>query len=179
MRRPFGTVAFGIVSFGLGCVVLSSLVVGCKDTASTITEKSISVAKETTKGIEDGVEKGRKSGESLDGATIVSNAADLAAKGGVSVYAISSEANGSDATITLAFENTSDKPMRITKLEVMALDNEGFVLKPHHAPSELTVAAKAKDKLTFSVASKSDKLAKVRCWDKELEIGPEARKRTP
>lgn len=176
MRRPLGTVAFGI---GIGCIALSSLVAGCKDTASTITEKSISVAKETTKGIEDGVEKGRKSGESLDGATIVSNAADLAAKGAVSVYAVNSPDGGVDSSITLAFENTSDKPIRITKLEVMALDSEGFVLKPQHSPGELTVAPKAKDKLTFSVAGRSDKLAKVRCWDKELEIGPEARKRTP
>lgn len=56
------------------------------------------------------------------------------------------------------------------------LDKEGFAKKPSGVTSELTIPARAKDKLLFHVAEKADNLRKVRVWDKELEIGEAARK---
>lgn len=151
-------------------VVLIALftLAGCKDVAEKVTEKSISAVKETTKGIAEGVEQGRKSGESLDGATLVSSMAELADKGSVSVYAVAPTEGGTE--VTLAVENTTDKPLRLTKLEFLALDVEGFTKKPGTAPSEFTVAAKAKDKLVLTLAEKPEKLAKIRVWASDFEL---------
>ena len=160
----------------LSVLALVASSIGCKDAAQIVTEKSVSAAKETTKGIAEGIENGRKSGESIDGATIVSSAAELAGKGSVSVYSVSTPDGGTNSEVTLAFENTTDKPLRLTKLDFVIIDKEGFSKKPHGAASELTVPPKAKDKLTFQVDEKAAKLAKVRYWDKDLEIGAEAHK---
>jgi hypothetical protein len=149
---------------------------GCKDAASTVVEKSVGAAKEVTKGIEEGADKGRKSGESLDGATIISAEPELAGKGSFALYAVSGSDAATDTEITLAFENTTDKPLRITKLQIVTLDKEGFVKSPTGLVGEVTVPARAKNKLSFHVAEKADKLAKVRVWGKDLEISPAVRK---
>jgi hypothetical protein len=150
--------------------------VGCKDAASTVVEKSVAAAKETTKGIEDGVEKGRKNGESLDGAVVVSTAAELAGKGSIAVYAVKNSQLGPESSVTLAVENTLDKPLRITKLQVFALDKEGFIHKPTSLMTDVTIAPRAKDKVVFQVGEKAEKLAKIRLWDKDIEIDANARK---
>ena len=160
----------------LGALALVASSLGCKDAAQIVTEKSVSAAKETSKGIAEGIENGRKSGESIDGATIVSSATELEGKGSVSVYSVSTPDGAANTEVTLAFENSTDKPLRLTKLDFIVIDNEGFSKKPHGATSEVTVPPKAKDKLTFHVDEKAAKLAKVRCWDKDLEIGADARK---
>jgi hypothetical protein len=149
---------------------------GCKDAASTIAEKTVTAAKETSKGLDEGAEKGRKSGESLDGATLVSSAADLAGKGDITVYEVRASDAGAESKVVLAVENTTDKPLRLTKLDVVALDKEGFVQKPSGLPAEVTIAPKAKDKISFVVPQSADKLAKLRFWGKELVIADGVRK---
>lgn len=151
-------------------------VCGCKQAAETITEKSISAAKETTKGISEGIDKGRKSGESLDGAEIVSSNAELEKRGSFSVFSVRGS-DASDATeISLAFENTSDKPIRISNLEVAAFDRDGFVKKPTSGHSEITIPARGKDVVTFSVRERADRIAKVRVWNKDVDVPATARK---
>lgn len=163
-----------ILSASLVTLALASA--GCKEAASTLIEQGVAAAKDTTKGIQEGVDKGRVSGESLDGANVVATATELAGKGAVSVFSVHGSDGSADTEITLAFENTTDKPLRVTKLEFVALDKDGFAKKPADAASELTVPPKAKDKLSFSVPEKADNLAKVRVWDKDLDIEPSARK---
>jgi hypothetical protein len=166
-----------LVSIFAGVVGVFGLVgIGCKDAASTVVEKGVSAAKETSKGIEEGVDKGRKTGESLDGALLVSSPAELEGKGSVSVYSVHALDGSTEAEISLAFENTTDKPLRVTKLQIVVLDAESFAKRPSGVTAELTVAPKAKEKLTFRVEGKAATLAKVRVWDKDYEIGPAARK---
>ncbi|HNH47698.1 MAG TPA: hypothetical protein PKY30_11700, partial [Myxococcota bacterium] len=61
---------------------------GCKDITSTIVGGTIGTSKEIVTGVKEGVEEGRKQGESLDGAVIVTTPDELRANGAVSVYAV-------------------------------------------------------------------------------------------
>ncbi|WP_394825488.1 hypothetical protein [Pendulispora albinea] len=136
-------------------------------------EKGVQVSKETAKGIEEGVEKGRKSGESVDGAVIVSSGEELKDKGSLRVYAVN-KAAGAEGTseVVLAAENTLDKPLRLTKLEFTILDREGFVKRPASvAPrSEVTVPSKAKEKITVTVTEPPERLGKLRVYGLELDL---------
>lgn len=144
---------------------------GCKQTAEVVAEKGVKAAKETAKGLEDGIDKGRKSGESADGALIVSSKEELSGKGAVSVHSVSSGGDASKrTTVTLAVENTTDKPLRLTKLEFSVLDKEGFAKKVEGAPAEVTVLAHAKEKIDLTVSEKPESLSKVRYWGADLPL---------
>ncbi len=144
---------------------------GCKEVTEKVIEKGVQAAKDTTTGVEQGIDKGRKSGESTDGAAIVSSAADLAGKGAIVVHAVRPAAEDPNrAEVDLAIENVTDKPLRITQLEVLALDKEGFVKRPETAPAELTVPPRAKDKLTVTFPAEAAALAKVRIWSQDSAV---------
>ena len=121
------------------------------------------MAKDTTQGVAEGLDQGRKAGESVDGAVIVSSAQELSGKGTVVVHAVT------EATIVLAAENTSDRPVRLTKLNFVGLDREGFATKLT-GPVEVTVAPHAKEKITVTSAGSMKGLAKVRYWTIDLPL---------
>jgi hypothetical protein len=164
----------GTVHFATFCgliALMSGSAVGCREVTEKVIEKGVQAAKDTTTGIESGVEKGRKSGVSADGAAIVSSHQDLVGKGSIVVYALRpTVTDPKGAEVDLALENTTDKPLRVTNLEVLALDKEGFVKRPLIAPAELTVPPQAKDKLTVTFPAEAATLAKVRIWDKESDV---------
>jgi hypothetical protein len=140
----------------------------CKEVAEAVVEKSVKAAKDTTKGLEEGLEQGRKQGESSDGALIVSSAGELEGKGLITVHAVRKLEQGTE--IELAVENTMDRPLRVTKLSVLALDEQGFAQRPSRSAVELTVPPRAKDKLVLSFDAGG--LAKVRIWDTEQTLPP-------
>ena len=140
-------------------------VAGCKEVTEAVVEKGVKAAKDTTKGIADGIDKGRKEGESADGAFVVSTAGDLAGKGSIAVRALRPRVDDPKrAEIELAIENTTDRPLRLSGVEVLALDREGFVKRPDAEARELTVPAHAKDLLVLSFAAEPSTLAKIRIW---------------
>lgn len=144
------------------------LLTGCKDLVATIVGGTISTGKEIASGVKEGVVEGRKQGESVDGAAIVTTLEELHASGGVSVYGMKDGAGGTD--ITLAFENTSDRPMRVSQLDVLALDKDGFAIHPSQKPGQLTVPPRAKEQLVVLVPGTADRIAKVRVWGEELSV---------
>lgn len=143
-------------------LLLPLLLTGCKQLTSMVVGGTVSAGKEVTKGIVEGVEEGRKSGESLDGAVLVTTAAELAAHGGVTVYSVN--ASGDEADVVLAFENTGDTPLRVSGVEVIALDPDGFVQRPTSTETTLTVPAHAKDQLVVHFAVPAAKVKTVRVW---------------
>ncbi len=173
MSKLVGTV--GARRTAIWSLLLASLctALGCKEVTEKVIEKGVQAAKDTTTGVESGIEKGRKSGESTDGAAIVSTPQDLVGKGSVTVHAVHPAATDpKQAEVDLALENTTDKPLRITKLEVLALDKEGFVKRPVLEPTELTVPPKAKDKLTITFPAEAATLANVRIWNQDSDVPP-------
>ena len=151
-------------------LALLLLLSGCQEITAFVVGGTVSTGKEVTKGVVDGIEEGRKSGEPIDGALIVTSAADLAAVGAVTVNGVEATAEGS--TVALAFENRGDKPLRVSGVEVLALDAEGFVQRPSTPAGELTVPARAKDRLVVSFGIPPEKVATVRVWGQDLLVPP-------
>jgi hypothetical protein len=137
---------------------------GCRKMAERIAEKGVKAAKETSKGLSEGADKGRKEGQSVDDAVIVSSLQDLKGVGSLSISDVRQKRETATTEIELVVDNTGDRPLRITRLVIIALDAKGFVKRPTTVPGEVTVPAKAKDKLVVAFESGPDKLVKARIW---------------
>jgi hypothetical protein len=151
------------------CVVFAALLpASCKEVTETVVETGVKAAKDTTKGIEQGIEEGRKSGTSVDDAVIVAGVDDLKGKGTIGIREIRANgANPEASEVELVVENTLDQPLRITKLEVVGLDKEQFAVRPSSAVSELTVLAKAKERMVVALPMAPAKIEKIRIWGVE------------
>lgn len=155
-------------------VLLGAVILGCsgdfwRSCTSAVVGKTVETTKGVTKGVVDGVEDGRKAGESVDGAFIVTTLEELQAHGSVSVYAVRSNGSGSDVVLTL--ENTAEQPLRVSAIEVLALDAEGFVKHPARGSSlTLTVPARAKDQLTVAFDVPAENVRTVRVWGADLPV---------
>jgi len=139
-----------------------------KKATSTVVGKTVESTKGVASGVTEGIEEGRKAGSSVDGAMVVSTIEELNASGGVSVYAVVSVEGGSE--VVVAFENKADTPMRITGLEVMALDSEGFVKRTSTPAGELTIPSKAKDRASFRFDLPAEDVGGVRVWGQEMTV---------
>lgn len=143
----------------------------CKDTTETVVETAVKTAKDTAKGIGEGIEKGRKSGASADDASIVTKNEDLVGKGSIQVLGVrASEGDDTHSEVDLAIENITDAPLRLSQLEIIALDSDGFAHRPDSVPGSVTVPRKAKEKITVRFPVGSDAIAKVRIWSEELPV---------
>ena len=93
---------------------------------------------------------------------------ELHASGGVSVFSVKDISGGAD--VTVAVENTGDRPMRVTGLEVMALDQNGFVLRPLKQPNEVTVPPHAKEQVVVTMPGTAAQIKKVRFWGEDMDV---------
>ena len=161
------------------CLIVAALGLGgggCRKVAESVAEKGMQAAKNTTKGLSEGLDKGRKQGQSADDAIIVTAPAELKGFGSLTISEVRPGRDNSSGTdIELVVENTSDRPLRITSLDMLALDGKGFVKRPVSHPGELTVPPKAKDKLVVSFEG-PEKLAKARIWGVDQDLPPPTRR---
>lgn len=156
------------LSFAAALVVVAA---GCsgetaKDATAAVVGKGIEVSKGAVTGIAAGVEQGRKNAESADGAHIVSSDAELKLSGGAKLGEV--VADGEGARVDILVENTADKPLRATKLDVIVLDKDGVVAASTLTSMELTVPAKAKAKLSVTTTLKPEKVGTVRLYGQDL-----------
>jgi hypothetical protein len=142
---------------------------GCKKVTETVVAKGVQAAKQTVKGIEEGVDKGRKGGESLDDAIIVSRSEDLKGNGNLAIRAVR-EKTETGVEIEIVVENITARPLRVTNLEVLGLDKDGFARRPLASVPELTVPPKAKDRLIVRFQAGPPPLRKVRIWGTDHDV---------
>lgn len=154
-------VALALVVTALGCTGENA-----KDATAAVVGKGIEVGKGTVTGIAAGVEEGRKHAESADGAVVVSTDAELKASGSAKIGGVVADGEGSK--IDILVENTSDKPMRATKLEVIVLDKDGVVTPSQLSTFELTVPPKAKAKVSATTSLKPEAVGNVRLYGVDL-----------
>lgn len=156
--------------------VLALLLTACtaenaKEVTSKAVGKAVELSKGTAKGIAQGAQEGREASESVDGAKVVSTMEALKKVGGVSIMAVRpADGNPKQAAVDLAFENTGDQPLRVTKLDLMGLDKEGFAKKALRGDHELTVPNKAKAKLTVIMDVPADELATLRIYGEDFPV---------
>lgn len=122
-------VLFVLTSLMLSPVVMadsSSLTDGVKSVVSG----AISSGKDALKGVKEGVEDGRKSGESLDGALIITDKESLEKYVTASVSKVEKLSN-EEYRLTVVFRNKTDQIVRLTNLNeqksLQLLDNDRFV----------------------------------------------------
>jgi hypothetical protein len=154
-------------------LVIIGLLAGCtgeraKEATSTVIGKAVELGKGTASGIAEGVEEGRKEAPSADGAAVVTKWADLAAHGDITV--IGKAANNGSAVVDLAIENKGDAPIRLSGVEILGFDADGFTLTPTTPAIDQTVPAKAKVKAQVAFATEPTKVAKIRVWDHEIAV---------
>ena len=163
----------------IACLTLMALgaaSAGCRKMAESVAEKGAEAVKNTTKGLSEGLEKGRKQGASTDDAVVVTSLADLKGVGSLTVAEVRRAREGGGTEIELVVDNTGDRPLRITRLDIIALDGKGFVKRPAASPPELTVPPKAKDKLVVAFEAGDGSLAKARIWGVDHELPAPARR---
>lgn len=133
----------------------SSLKEGVRGVVSGV----VSSGKDAISGVKDGIDDGRKSGDSIDGAVIITTKDALQAYVTVSVLSVE-KLNATEYKLTLAIRNNSDKTVRLTNLyeqkSLQLLDKDGFVSYVKYlvnsAESDITVPEKAavRARYTFS-----------------------------
>lgn len=156
---------------------LLTLSLSCSgESVKAITSKTVSKAVEAGKGvvagIDDGIDAGRKVGDSPDGARIVTSHKDLGEK----VLLEIGEAHLSKEqvlVVQVAVTNQEGQAVRLTNLKALGLDKQGFAY-PAESVAELTVPADAKGELLLRFEGKGLKTHKVRVWGTELkgEVNP-------
>ncbi len=152
---------FTILASTLGCSGETA-----KDATAAVVGKGIEVSKGTVTGLVAGVEQGRKNAESADGAQVINSSAELASLGAARVSSITDAGEG--AKIDILVENTTDKPLRATKLEVIVLDKDGVLTPSTSSTFEVTVPPKAKAKIEVTTSLKADKVGTVRLYGQDL-----------
>lgn len=167
------------------CLFFVVGIAGCsgdnaEKTASGAVSKAVEMAKGAATGVTKGVDDGRKSSNSSDGAIIVSNGSDLKAALTGEVLEVASKQPGDEpsdaakAVATLGFQNTAASPVRVTGLahdsHVTALDSEGYACATRSVGDEFTVPAKAKFKVDMAFDCGKKTIAMVRLFDVEYPV---------
>ena len=152
---------FTLLALTLGCTGENA-----KDATAAVVGKGIEVGKGTVTGLAAGVEEGRKKAESADGAQIIDSSAELQKLGGARVSNVADV--GAGAKIDILVENTTDKPLRASRLDIIVLDKDGVLTPSSPSATELTIPARAKAKVEVMTGIKADKVGTVRLYGTDL-----------
>lgn len=142
----------------------------------TIVSETVSAGKDVVSGVAEGIDAGRKDGESTDGAKIVSNKAELKKLLTVSVIKNWKLASG-QYEVTLAIHNANDFPVRITNLNkignVVLLDQDGFSVPLPNSDiqgKDITALGKSSTRVRFIFADVEGTPAIFRLFDHDIKI---------
>lgn len=152
-----------------------------KDGVKSIISGVVSSGKDGLSGVKTGVDEGRKTGESVDSAIIITDKDGLNKFIEVSVLS-AVKVGDEDYAITLALRNTSDQSVRLSNLNeaksLVLLDSGGFasLLKTPLLPgnSEILVPDNAAVKARFVFAKVDDAPAQLRIYGVNVPV-PAAR----
>lgn len=146
------------------------------EVVKSITSKTVSQAVKAGKGvvagIDDGIDAGRKGGDSVDGARVLTSYNDLGKHVSFEIgEATLTEDQG--LVVQVAVDNKESQAVRLTNLKVLGLDAKGFA-QSGKAAAELTVPAQAKGELLIHFQGKGLKTHKIRVWGTEIpgEVQP-------
>lgn len=148
-----------------------------KDSVKSVVSGVIASGKDALSGLKDGVDDGRQSGSSVDGAIIVTDKDNLVKNVTASVSSIEKVA-AQEYKVTLSLRNKTDKIVRLSNLNesksLMLLDKEGFVssLKTALLPgeSDITIPENAAVRARYVFAGVEDTPAMLRLYGFEIPV---------
>lgn len=148
-----------------------------KDGVKSMISDVVSSGKDAISGIKDGIEDGRKSGESLDGATIITDKNLLQQYVNVSVRSVE-KLSATEYRLTLTLRNDSDKIVRLTNLNeqksLQLLDKDRFVSyakwmsKP--IDSDITIPEKSAVRVRYEFFDVEGEPASLRLYGMEIPV---------
>ncbi|MDR3229601.1 MAG: hypothetical protein LBT53_09420 [Puniceicoccales bacterium] len=144
-----------------------------KNAVAAAAKKTVGVAKSAVAGVAQGVDEGRKETVGLDGAHVVSTYAEITKLLGIELLKVGADDKG-HLRVTLGFANNTDTPVRMsgwgTKTEILVLDKDGYVKRLTKDLPEITIPAKAKDKVDFHFDIAPDKAVTMRFFEGEISL---------
>ncbi len=148
-----------------------------KESVKSVVTGVISAGKDALSGVKDGVDDGRKTGVSVDGAVIITDKEELNKFIAVSVLSVTKVAD-EEYEVTLALRNNSDKAVRLSNLNeaksLVLLDVAGFasVLKTPLLPgeSDITIPDNAAVKARYVFAKVEDAPATLRIYGMDVAV---------
>jgi hypothetical protein len=150
-----------------------------KESMKDMVSGAVSSGKDAISGIKDGIEDGRKSGESIDGAIIITDKTSLLKYAAVSVQKVE-KLSPTQYKLTVVFRNNSDKVVRLTNLNeqksLQLLDQDGFVsyiggpLKA--VDSDVTIPEKAATRVRYEFSDVEGMPTTLRLYGMEVAVPP-------
>ncbi len=154
-----------------------------QETITKTTKNVIKFGKNFLKGLNDGVDEGRKEATGVDGAVTVTNVEELEKYVTVEILSILSEKKDSETHVTVGFKNRADKPVRIANLDdkgiILLIDSDGYsqaLSNRSRRSAELTIPSGTGMKHTFIFDINIKKADKIRLWNKEFPLQKEISK---
>ena len=123
-----------------------------KSGVSALVSGAVSTTKDVVSGVAAGVDEGRKSGESLDGALVVTGDKDFADNLTAEILNLE-DLDGGSWVVTVAVRNPRDVPARLThpdivKVVLLDADDFSYMIASHSGPSgDVTVQPRAASRL--------------------------------
>jgi len=166
----------------VGCLLLSGVAFAeddqdkekstVSDVTKSVMSNIVSFGKNLVDGAADGVTEGRKDGQSVDGAIVVSNLKELDEHLEVRILGVS-EHKENQAAVELGFRNSNDIPVRVIDLRddgaVIVIDGEGYASNLASGnPADVTVPEKAGKKQVFYFNVQAVKVKQIRIHGKTL-----------
>lgn len=138
---------------------------------SSVVSGAVSTGKNILKGVKDGIDTGRKDGQSLDDALVIYNKDDFEKNIKAQVLNVTKDELGYSVTVSL--KNETDKMIRLTNLHeqksLQLLDVDGFAVFSTGPFSDINIPTKSAVKSTFRFpADGKPKLIKI--YESELKI---------
>jgi hypothetical protein len=144
-----------------------------KKGVSAVVSTGVSTTKEIASGVSEGIEAGRKSGQSVDGALLVSNKDDFMEIVGQGRALKVADFGGGAFEVTVAIKNDHDRPLRLTNLanpgNAVLLDSEGFAYTTNDT-ADVTILPKTASRVRFNFDKVELPPAVLRLYDFDIPL---------
>lgn len=144
-----------------------------KDGVKALTSNITTVSKDALSGLKDGIDEGRKSGSSVDGAIIIYDKENLNKY--TTIKPLSVESTGENSyLVTVAVKNNSDSLIRLTNLNerknIYAIDADDFVAYLDSIQEDVNIPNKTATKLRLTFKNAEGEPVKLRLYENEIVL---------
>ncbi|WP_272538563.1 hypothetical protein [Providencia sp. PROV197] len=149
---------------------------GIKDNVKSITSLITASSKDALSGLKEGIDEGRASGSSIDGAIIIYDIENLNKHTDVKVTSSEKITDG-EYLLTVAIKNKSDSAIRLTNLNdknnIFILDQDGFTSYLSTVQNDISIPKRAASKVKFKFSAVDETPSVLRLYDLDIKIPTE------
>lgn len=157
-----------------------------KNVISATTKSVITFEKDLMKGLNDGVDEGRKNAEGADGAVTVAHVDEGEQYISAEVQGVEIADDDTGKKVTVGFKNNEDKPARIANMDdkgiVLLIGSDGYsqgLSADNRYAVEFAVPPKTGSRHVFKSDISMDKASRIRLWSQENDLAGHYKKKLP